>query len=136
VLVSGKRQLIAAARRYFDGGPVILKPNRGGKGLGVRLFLTADALASYLDSADYEPPVDGLHLLQQYIRAPQPLITRAEFIGGQFVYAVDVDTTEGFELCPADVCTIDDAFCPAGDEPRAKFKIIDNINAGLGSVSL
>ncbi len=131
VLVAGKRHLIAAARRYFDGGPVILKPNRGGKGLGVRLFLTADALASYLDSADYEPPVDGLHLLQQYIRAPQPLITRAEFIGGQFVYAVEVDTTEGFELCPADVCTIDDAFCPIGDEPRAKFKIINNINAGL-----
>ena len=131
VLVAGKRHLIAAARRYFDGGPVILKPNRGGKGLGVRLFHTADALAGYLDSADYEPPVDGLHLLQQYIRAPQPLITRAEFIGGQFVYAVEVDTTEGFELCPADVCTIDDAFCPVGDESRAKFKIIDNINAGL-----
>ncbi len=26
-----------------------------------------------------------------------------------------VDTTLGFELCPADVCTIGDAFCPAGE---------------------
>jgi hypothetical protein len=38
-------------------------------------------------------------------------------------------------LCPADVCAIDDAFCPAGPEedatPRAKFTIIDEVDAGL-----
>jgi hypothetical protein len=135
VLVAGREHLVAASRRHFDGGPVILKPNRGGKGLGVRLFNTAEALAGYLDSADYEPPVDGLHLLQHYVRPPQPLITRAEFIGGRFLYAVEVDTSEGFELCPADVCAVEDAFCPA--EPggasvaRAKFTIIDDIEAGL-----
>ena len=135
VLVAGKEHLIAAARRHYDGGPVILKPNRGGKGLGVRLFNGAEALATHLDSADYEAPVDGLHLLQEYVRAPEPLITRAEFIGGQFLYAVEVDTSAGFELCPADVCAADDAFCPAGPEgddgPRAKFTIIDGIDAGL-----
>jgi len=135
VLVAGKEHLAAAARRHFDGGPVILKPNRGGKGLGVRLFQTAEALAGYLDGADYEPPIDGLHLLQRYIRTPNPLITRAEFIGGRFLYAVEVDTSEGFELCPADVCAVDDAFCPAGPEgataPRAKFTIIDDIDPGL-----
>jgi hypothetical protein len=135
VLVAGREHLVAAARRHFDGGPVILKPNRGGKGLGVRLFNSAEALAGYLDSADYEPPVDGLHLLQHYVRPPQPLITRAEFIGGRFLYAVEVDTSEGFELCPADICAVEDAFCPA--EPggasvaRAKFTIIDDIEAGL-----
>ena len=131
VLVAGSEHLIAAARRHFDGGPVILKPNRGGKGLGVRLFTTAEALASYLGSADYEPPVDGLHLLQEYVRAPQPLITRAEFIGGRFLYAVEVDTSDGFELCPADICAIDDLGCPAGEQRRAKFTIIEDINAGL-----
>jgi len=108
-----------------------LKPNRGGKGLGVRLFHSADALADYVDGADYEPPVDGLHLLQQYVRAPEPLITRAEFIGGRFMYAVEVDTSDGFELCPADVCAVGDAFCPAGEEPRAKFTIIDDIDPAL-----
>lgn len=131
VLVSGPEHLIPAARRHFDGGPVILKPNRGGKGLGVRLFQNADALSLYLDSAEYEPPVDGLHLLQQYLRAPQPLITRAEFIGGRFLYAVEVDTSDGFELCPADSCVIDDLACPAGERPHAKFTIIDDIDAGL-----
>lgn len=131
VLVAGKDELVAAARRHFAGGPVILKPNRGGKGLGVRLFQTAEALARHLDSAEYEPPVDGLHLLQHYVRAPLPLITRAEFIGGRFLYAVEVDTSEGFELCPADACAIDDAFCPAGEAVRARFTIIDLIEPGL-----
>lgn len=131
ILVAGKEQLVAAARRHFDAGPMILKPNRGGKGLGVRLFHTADALADYLASQDYDPPIDGLHLLQQYVRAPKPVITRAEFIGGKFIYAVEVDTSEGFELCPADVCAVGDAYCPAGDEPRAKFAIIDDIDASL-----
>jgi hypothetical protein len=69
------------------------------------------------------------------VRAPQPLITRAEFIGGRFLYAVEVDTSDGFELCPADVCAVEDAFCPAGPEgnapTRAKFTIIDDIDAGL-----
>ena len=131
VLVAGKDQLLAAARRHFDASPMILKPNRGGKGLGVRLFHTADALADYLAGQDYDPPIDGLHLLQQYVRAPTPIITRAEFVGGKFMYAVEVDTSEGFELCPADVCAAGDAFCPAGDEPRAKFTIIDDIDADL-----
>src|SRR5580692_5932186 len=80
VLVAGSDLLVAAADRHFAGSPVILKPNRGGKGLGVRLFHTAEALAGYTASAEYEAPVDGLHLLQQYVRSPDTLITRAEFI--------------------------------------------------------
>ena len=131
VLIAGRDQLVAAARQHFAGGPFILKPNRGGKGLGVQLFHSVDVLADYLDSADYEPPVDGIQLLQQYIRAPVPLITRAEFIGGRFFYAVEVDTSEGFELCPADQCAVEDLFCPAGEDPRAKFTIIDDIEPGL-----
>lgn len=136
VLVAGRDQLVAAARQHFAGGPVILKPNRGGKGLGVQLFHSVEVLADYVDSADYEPPVDGIQLLQEYIRAPiigpsGPLITRTEFIGGRFFYAVEVDTSEGFELCPADQCTVEDAFCPAGEEPRGKFTIIDDIDPEL-----
>src|SRR5438477_6205974 len=135
VIVAGKELLVEAARRRFGEAPFIVKPNRGGKGLGVRLFHSPGSLADHLDSPDYEPSVDGLHLLQEYVRAPQPLITRAEFIGGRFLYAVEVDTSDGFELCPADICVVEDAFCPASAEgdgvPRAKFTIIDDIDAGL-----
>ena len=131
VIVAGKELLVEAARQRFGGGPFIVKPNRGGKGLGVRLFHSHGAFADYLGSPDYEPPVDGLHLLQQYVRAPAPLITRAEFIGGEFMYAVEVDTSDGFELCPADACAVGDAFCPADEEPRAKFTIIEDIEPAL-----
>jgi hypothetical protein len=124
VLVAGKELLAAAATRHFADGAFILKPNRGGKGLGVRLFQSADALADHVGGSDYELPVDGLHLLQQYIRSPAALITRAEFIGGRFLYAVEVDTSDGFELCPADACAV-------GEQPRAKFTIIDDIDPRL-----
>ena len=131
VLVAGKELLLTAARRHFAAGAFILKPNRGGKGLGVRLFYTVDALGDYIDGLDYEPPVDGLYLLQEYIRAPVPLITRAEFVGGRFMYAVEVDTSDGFELCPADACAVGDAACPATETARAKFTIIGDIDADL-----
>ncbi len=100
VVVAGREGLIAAAERHFPGQPMILKPNRGGKGIGVRLFATAEALSAYLDSPDYEGPVDGLHLLQQYVRAARPCITRAEFVGGQFLYAVEADTSRRIRAVP------------------------------------
>lgn len=135
VLVAGRDEIVEAARTHFADGPVILKPNRGGKGLGVRLFHAVEALADYVASSDYEPPADGLLLLQQYIQAPTSMVTRAEFVGGRFLYAVEVDTSDGFELCPADQCQVGDAFCPVGperaDEPRAKFTIVDDIDAAL-----
>jgi hypothetical protein len=46
------------------------------------------------------------------------VITRVEFVGAEFLYAVRVDTSLGFELCPADACQPGDAFCPA-DRPAA-----------------
>ena len=131
VLVTGRDRVLAAALRHFEGQPVILKPNRGGKGLGVQLFLSSDSLAAWLDGPDYVAPVDGLHLLQEYVRAPRPVITRAEFVGGRFLYAVEVDTSEGFELCPADACAIGDAACPVGEAPQHKFSIIDGIPDAL-----
>jgi hypothetical protein len=132
VLVAGRAHVAAAAARHFAGQPVIVKPNRGGKGLGVQLFLSPDSLGAYLTGDAYEAPVDGLHLLQEYVRAPRPFITRAEFVGGRFLYAVEVDTSDGFELCPADACAVGDASCPVGEAPRAeKFTIVEGIPDAL-----
>src|SRR5215210_3656768 len=104
IAVVGKELVADAAERL--GFPLILKHNRGGKGLGVRLFLSATALAEHLASADFETPIDGITLVQRYIKAPAPFITRVEFVGGRFLYAVQVDTSQGFELCPADACQV------------------------------
>ncbi|MEM7442126.1 MAG: alpha-L-glutamate ligase [Pseudomonadota bacterium] len=129
--VVGKEHIAAAAERISY--PIILKHNRAGKGLGVRLLLSAEALAQHLASDDFEESIDGITLVQRYIEAPSPHITRVEFVGGRLVYAVRVDTSEGFELCPADVCQIDDdesGVCPA-DAPADKFQIIPNFRHEL-----
>ena len=124
------REAVLSAARDFGPDPFILKPNRGGKGLGVQLFHQVDAVAAYLDGpgAGEAAPIDGLWLIQDYIRAAEPAITRCEFVGGKFLYAVRVDTSEGFELCPADACNIDGAFCPGEASPKsqtaAKFAIL------------
>ena len=65
VLVAGRQQILPAAERHFRDQPVILKPNRGGKGLGVQLFHTREALAAYVEGPNYVAPVDGLQLLQE-----------------------------------------------------------------------
>jgi len=109
----GRDNIVAAAKAMK--APFITKHNRAGKGLGVKLFQTADALVDHVDSAAFEDSVDGITLIQEYISSPEPYITRVEFVGGRFLYAVRVDTTLGFELCPADVCQVDDAFCPVGE---------------------
>ena len=122
--VVGKNKLVTAAQEAFGKRRFLLKPNRGGKGLGVHLLKDADDLADFLKTFDYEAPLDGVHLLQDYVVTREPIITRAEFVGGKFLYAVEVDTSNGFELCPADVCTVPDATRPA-------FKVVEDIDADL-----
>ena len=78
---------------------LILKHNRAGKGLGVQLLRSLDALEEHLASSAFTQSVDGITLVQRYIEAPEPFITRVEFVGGKFLYAVRVDTSDGFELC-------------------------------------
>ena len=125
----GKGQILEAASE-FTGSPFITKHNRAGKGLGVQLFQTIEALSTYVEGPDFEDPVDGITLIQEYIQSPESYITRCEFVGGKFVYAVKVDTSEGFQLCPADACQIGDLFCPVGEavEEKPKFQIIDGFS--------
>ena len=96
-----------------------------GKGLGVQLFRSRAVLSDYVNGVDFEPSVDGITLVQRYIAAPNQTITRVEFVGRELVYAVRVDTSNGFELCPADVCALDASTCMADAEPRFAFDIID-----------
>jgi hypothetical protein len=100
--------------------PFISKDNQGGKGLGVQRFDTHEAFDRYLADG-FVPPVDGTLLLQEYLQPAEPRITRVEIVGGEFVYALTADTSGGFELCPADACAVDDAFCPT--DGGAKFRL-------------
>ena len=115
--------LLANANKL--GFPLISKHNRAGKGLGVYKFNNYQELDDFYNSPSFESSVDGINLIQSYIDAPKPFITRMEFIGGKFFYAVKVDTSEGFELCPADNCEIN-TNCPTSE--IQKFEIINNFD--------
>lgn len=113
--VFGTEQLSERARQLPL--PFITKHNQGGKGLGVRRFDSYEEFDASVPgrAAGEDVPADGITLLQELVATAEPFITRAEFVGGRFVYAVRVDTSAGsFELCPADACVVPAAgFAPA-----------------------
>lgn len=123
IAVSTPEEIAAAYQRLpFDD--VITKHNRAGKGLGVQLLKSAQAVEEYIAGDLYSDSVDGLTLVQQYIQPRDQTITRVEFIGGECLYAVKVDTSNGFELCPADVCSLEAGICATDSSPRYSFDII------------
>lgn len=123
IAVAGTSRLSAAARRL--GVPFISKHNQGGKGLGVHLFASHDEFDAYLNSAEFEIPADGITLLQEYLRAAQPRITRVEIVGGEFIYAITADTElGGFQLCPADACAV-------GGAPQAPQRSLFALRKGF-----
>ncbi|WP_295788594.1 RimK family alpha-L-glutamate ligase [uncultured Microbacterium sp.] len=127
VAVFGTAELVTQAERF--GAPFISKHNQGGKGLGVRRWDSVDEFATWVAGPDFEPSPDGITLLQELLVAKTPFITRAEFVGGEFVYAVRVDTSAGsFELCPAEACAIPGA---DGVEPEPLFRRRDDVDPAL-----
>ncbi len=124
IAVVGERAL-PDALSAFARGPLIVKPNRSGKGLGVRLYETPEQIVRAAELGELPDTVDGTLLVQEYIRGETGHIFRAEFVGGRFLYLVKIDATGGFELCPADACEID-AFCPATPGGK-RFEIVDGV---------
>ena len=102
VLAVGKDHLLEAASTF--GGPFMTKHDQGGKGLGIQLFQDSIELGRHLDGAGFDAGPGARVILQQYIAAPEPFITRVEIVGGRFVFAMRSSTSEGFELCPSDAC--------------------------------
>ncbi len=113
VLAVGREALLGAARRFE--GPILVKHNQGGKGLGIALFQDHRELEARLDTA-WDPDPNGQVVVQQYIQPAEPFITRVELLGGRFLFAMRSATTGGFELCPSDVCQAEKKqpdVCPA-----------------------
>lgn len=106
VAVVGNSGLLEAASAFPT--PFITKHNQGGKGLGVRRFDSLEEFRVYVASDEFEEPVDGITLLQEYLQPREPFITRIETVGYDFIYAITADTGRGgFQLCPADACELD-----------------------------
>jgi hypothetical protein len=102
VLAIGSEHLLQAAATFR--GPFITKHDQGGKGLGIELFQDSNELKRHLDGGAFDPGPGARLILQEYVNAPEPFITRVEIVGGQFLFAMRSSTAEGFELCPSDAC--------------------------------
>ena len=122
IAVLGRERIVEAAEQ-LNIFPLITKHNRAGKGLGVQLFNTIEELKFYVDGPIFEPSIDGITLLQEYIQSSDGRIHRSEFINQEFLYTVSIDSSDGFKLCPADECAIGEQSEVL--ETSEKFKIID-----------
>ena len=105
VYANTKKQLLQLGQNFIL--PFLSKHNRAGRGLGIKLFYDYSSFEKYIESDDFEDSIDGITLLQEYIKPKTDAIIRAEFVDSQFLYAVQVDTSKGFELCPADACNVE-----------------------------
>jgi hypothetical protein len=118
IAVVGLNQLEDAASA-FDG-PFLVKPNRSGKGVGIQRFENREELVRAVDSGEFSGSADGVFVVQDYIRSPEPFITRCEFVGGELVYALASRPDGGFNLCPTDICMVPGT--PTADGPRFRIR--------------
>ncbi len=90
--------------------PVVVKPNIGGSGAGVKRFdhisqLQAAAKLRVDDPDALTFGLDSTALVQEFIPARDAHIVRVEVLNGKYLYAIKVHITgETFDLCPADIC--------------------------------
>src|ERR1051325_916197 len=70
--------------------PIVVKPNIGGSGAGVRRFDDAAQLAAAAENDELELGPDHTALVQEFIPAEEGRITRVEVLGGRFLYAIRV----------------------------------------------
>ena len=126
-IISNHVESLPNAVEKLNKFPFILKPNRGGKGTGVQLFHSKESLIKSIENNEIGQSLDGIWLIQEYVKPADGRIVRAEFVGGEFLYAVSIDAQNGFQLCPADSCNLEDSFCPADNTEKAnKFIVQDN----------
>jgi hypothetical protein len=90
--------------------PVVVKPNIGGSGAGVKRFDHPTQLAAAAAQPADTPEglvlgMDSTALVQEFIPARDAHIVRVEVLNGRYLYAIKVHITgETFDLCPADIC--------------------------------
>lgn len=91
--------------------PVLVKPNIGGSGAGIRRFDGPAEIAKAIQEGSLHLGQDGLALVQEQMSPQGGHIVRIEVLDGQFLYAIRVypRLEAGFNLCPADICQEPDA---------------------------
>jgi D-alanine-D-alanine ligase-like ATP-grasp enzyme len=104
--------------------PVLVKPNVGGSGAGIRKFDSLEELEEAAAQNALDLGLDRTALVQEVLPASGGHIVRVEVLGGEFLYAIRVypRAGSGFNLCPADICheAPAEAACPADSGIRVE----------------
>ena len=126
-VIHDPRQAAAAAQGLRF--PIVVKPNIGGSGAGVRRFDSLEALQAAAGDGTLDLGLDHTALVQEFLPASDARIVRVETLGGRFLYGIRVYTTgDSFDLCPADICRgldgaeLERAACPA-EAPKNGLRV-------------
>lgn len=118
-VVNAVSQIAAAAAELEY--PVIVKPNLGGSGALMTRFDTPDELTRAVQEGQLDGVLglDHTAVVQEYHVPTGSSIVRVEMLNGELLYAIRIhnDPSQGFNLCPADICQVDlPAPAPADSE--------------------
>lgn len=128
-IINSARQAIAAAKDLQF--PVIVKPNIGGRGAGIVKFDTREDLWAAVENDQIDLGIDATALVQEFAPKKGGSIQRIETLNGKFLYALKIyPQEESFNLCPAEVCQIEDS-PPSGVSAVGEICLADAPKTGL-----
>ncbi|MFO7544080.1 MAG: hypothetical protein R6W77_01135 [Trueperaceae bacterium] len=102
-------QTVVAAQQLSY--PLVVKPNIGGSGAGIRKFDDDAELRAAAEAGEIDLGLDGTALVQEYHTPREGSIVRVEVLDGRFLYAIKLhlQSPDSFNLCPADYCQVPQA---------------------------
>ena len=96
--------------------PIIVKPNIGGSGALMRRFETPAELRTAVSAGEVDAilGLDHTAIVQEYHPPRGGSIVRVEALDDRFLYAIRIhnDPSQGFNICPADICQAQDVPTP------------------------
>jgi glutathione synthase/RimK-type ligase-like ATP-grasp enzyme len=137
------RDLVTAAEGMAF--PLLVKANIGGSGAGIVRYSSLEDLRASIADGTVPLSVDHVLLVQDYVPPRGGTIIRLETLGGNFLYAIEVESGgDNFDLCPADACIAQPgrkairmtAVTPAAEIVQAAERIAQAARLDLGGVEV
>jgi glutathione synthase/RimK-type ligase-like ATP-grasp enzyme len=129
IINSAEQAVVAAEDLRF---PVVVKPNIGGRGAGIIKFDSPTDLQTAVDENLIDLGIDRTALVQEFVPKKGEHINRVETLGGKYLYAIKIyPQGENFNLCPAEICQIEDAPQPSGISAVGEMCLTDAPKSGL-----
>ncbi len=129
-IINSAEQAVAAAKDLRF--PIVVKPNIGGRGAGIIKFDTLRDLETAIEQNLIDLGIDSTALVQEFAPKRGEHINRVETLGGKFLYAIKIyPQGESFNLCPAEICQIEEAQENIGIQAIDEMCLTDAPKSGL-----